>query len=149
MKVAKILITVYLLAFARMATAQCSINMMPTAFGLYLPFDTAPTDSSGAIAVNCDPAILYNVKLDAGIYSLGSFYPRKMSNPLNGATLVYNLYRDATHSQVWGDGIGGTYYYSGVGVGSTEYLTVYGSIPQGQNIPSGSYSDVISVLVEW
>jgi len=66
-----------------------------------------------------------------------------------GDTLNYNLYRDSARAEVWGDGAGNTYVQTGIGTGGTAHLIVYGSIPAGQNVRAGLYSDAVTVIVEW
>lgn len=139
------LVGILLLGFSGTATAECSINVTGANFGLYQPFDVVPTDSSGDITINCSPGITYNITLDAG--NASSFFPRQLSS--GTALLAYNLYVDEARSEVWGDGLGGTYTRSGSGTGSTETVRIYGRIPLGQLVAEGIYADTIGVLVEW
>ena len=60
------------------------------------------------------------------------------------ATLAYNLYVDASHTRVWGDGTGNTQTQTGMG-----NLVIYGRIPGQQNVPAGLYTDRVMVIVEW
>lgn len=143
------LITVLLLGFAGNAVGNCSVYVSGTNFGTYNILSPAPTYSSGDIAVNCLAGTPYNIKLDAGSNNPGNFFPRKLYNTFTGSTLYYNLFRDPFYSEVWGDGLSGTYYVSGVGVGSTELYRVYGEIQPGQSVADGSYGDAVTVLVEW
>ncbi|HEY0721014.1 MAG TPA: spore coat U domain-containing protein [Gammaproteobacteria bacterium] len=136
---------IVLLGCSGAAAAECSINVTGTNFGLYQPFDYAPTDSSGDITINCSPDITYNIKLDTG--NAVSFIPRQLKS--GTATLEYNLYRDVSYNEVWGDGMGGTYTRSGPGTGSNEILKIFGRIPTGQNVAEGIYTDTVGVLVEY
>lgn len=135
---------IVLLGISGAAAAECSINVTGASFGLYLPFD-APTDSSGDITINCTSDITYNIKLDAG--NAASFFPRQLKS--GAATLEYNLYRDVSYNEVWGDGMGGTYTRTGSGTGSAETLRIYGRIPTNQNVAEGIYTDTVGVLVEY
>ena len=65
-----------------------------------------------------------------------------------GASLNYNLYTDSTYTSIWGDGTTGT-TVSGVGSnGSTGITkTIYGSIPEGQDVPAGAYTDSITITI--
>lgn len=143
------LVAALLLGFAGTALGNCSVNVSGANFGSYDIFNATPTYSSGDVAINCLVGIPYNIKLDAGVNNPGNFSPRKLNNTSTSSTLAYNLYRDPFYSEVWGDGTSGTFYVSGVGAGSTELIRVYGQIPPGQNVAVGTYSDAVTVLVEW
>jgi spore coat protein U-like protein len=59
-------------------------------------------------------------------------------------SLGYNLYTDAARTQVWGDFFnGGTIQVAPAG--TPARLDVYGRIPAGQNVATGSYTDSITV----
>jgi spore coat protein U-like protein len=143
-----LLAAVLLLGFVGTASGACTVSVSGTNFGTYLSIDPAPLDTSGDIFINCTNGNQYNIKLDAGI---NGYFPRLMTSPLVTVTtpLVYNLYRDSAHTEVWGDGMGGTYTQSGFGTGNTDIFRVYGRIPPGQKVEPGIYTDAIAVLVEF
>jgi len=89
----------------------------------------------------------YSIRLSTG--GSGSFAARRMQS--GGNQLQYNLYRDITRTQIWGDGTGGSYSVTGtiVILGSAIPYPVYGSIPGNQNVSSGAYSDTIQVTVTY
>ena len=72
-----------------------------------------------------------------------------------GSTLQYQVYTDATHTQIWGDGLQGT----GVNSGSffallfgatTATYTLYGSMPARQmSVSSGTYVDTLIVTITY
>jgi spore coat protein U-like protein len=70
----------------------------------------------------------------------------------NGTDMLsYNLYTDAGHTMIWGDGSGGTSTNSFGGLislGSTSF-TVYGRVPKGQYPMPGSFTDTITVTVTY
>jgi spore coat protein U-like protein len=59
--------------------------------------------------------------------------------------LKYDLYSDSGRTTVWGNtaGTGKTH----TGTGSSTDLTVYGTLPHGQNKSVGSYSDTVLATV--
>jgi spore coat protein U-like protein len=61
------------------------------------------------------------------------------------ATLAYNLYSDSGYSTAWDDSTNKVTAPTGTGLPQT--LTVYGSIPQAQNKPAGSYTDTVTIDV--
>ena len=62
------------------------------------------------------------------------------------ATLNYQLYSDAARTTVWGDD---TYGNSVSTSGTDVDLSVYGRIPGQQNVPAGSYSDVLTITISY
>ncbi len=78
-----------------------------------------------------------------------TYSPRFM---LNGTSqLNYDLYLDALGAQIWGDGTGGSQEYGPVSVtnNQTLTLTVFGLIPPGQDVPSGTFGDTITATVNF
>jgi spore coat protein U-like protein len=67
----------------------------------------------------------------------------------NWERLNYNLYLDPTRRIVWGDGSGGTEYYSVSNPpnNTTVVVPVYGRINPLQDVSAGTYSDVIEVKI--
>lgn len=129
------------------AQAACSVNPTPVTFGIYSPFNVAPTDTAGTLRVSCDTVTVgYTVLLSAG--SAGSYSPRGLSG--GGYTLFYNLYADALRTVVWGDGSGGTTTVSGAFAlpGAIDH-TVYGRVPARQNVGAGAYTDTITVTINF
>ena len=147
MKLTSIILFFLILIFsAEVSADNCDLSIVSVNFGSYNMFDSSPDVSTGEITVNCDPDLPFVVKLGPGKNSGGSFSPRKMIST-SGDFLDYNLYRDSTQIEIFGDGTGNT--FTQVGVGINQQFTVYGVIPAMQNIRAGSYSDSVTVTVEW
>jgi spore coat protein U-like protein len=126
---------------------SCTISATTVAFGNYDPLTGTPTDTTGTVTYQCDFVVLPTITLSTGASS--SYAARQM---VSGAErLNYNLYQDATHLIVWGDGTGGSVSY----VASVSFLnlsvpvTVYGRIPAQQNAAAGSYSDTIVATIHF
>lgn len=138
-----------LFAYAGTAWGQsCSVTATPAGFGNYDTTAPAPLDTISEIGVNCDPGIPYQIKLDEGQNSSGTF-ARKMRSSAGSSTLEYNLYRDSARTEVWGDGTGNSFIRAGIGTGALEQFTVSARVPSRQNVSAGMYSDSIIVIVEW
>lgn len=137
------------LLFSCMAHSQCTINLIAVNFGGYDPIVVTPLAATGYVDVTCNSGELFDIKLGPGQNSGGIFNPRKMQASGSGATLNYNLYRNSTHTEIWGDGTGGTFIQSGMGSDATQQFNIFGLIPGTQNIPAGSYSDIVTVTIEW
>ncbi len=63
--------------------------------------------------------------------------------------MSYNLYRNAARSEIWGDGTNGSFIQSGSGAGANVPWPIYGRLPGSQNVSVGTYTDNITVTVEW
>jgi len=129
--------------------AGCTISSEgPVAFGSYDVFSSEPLDSTGAISYSCTQTALPPViRISAG--RSGSFSSRTLAN--GTFTLGYNLFLDAGHSQIWGDGAGGTYAFTGAAPvdNQTYTVTIFGRISARQNVGAGSYSDTLTVTVDF
>jgi spore coat protein U-like protein len=133
---------------------DCNVSTTGVAFGNYNPTNGSPTDATGNVHVFCTVLLVSvlsqtNISLSKG--DSGSFTPRKMSSGAN--QLNYNLYKEASHTTVWGDGTGGTGIFTDnvtiAVLGTSIDHTIYGRIPAGQYVPAGSYTDTITITVEF
>lgn len=147
-----ILATALLLNILWMSTASalpfCSVSATGMAFGSFSPLTDSTVDSTANITVTCDALSSYTIALSPG--GSGTYSPRRMAN--GGNPLEYNLFRDAGHSQIWGDGTGGSFTAAGsLLVGGSNNHTVYGRIPLStqRTASVGSYSDSITVTVTY
>jgi spore coat protein U-like protein len=146
-------------AFAASATANlnvtssvaavCTITTSPVAFGPYDPVvANAATDltASGSVNVACTKGAAATIDLgNGGAFSGGS---RRMGSGTD--FLNYALYKDALRSQVWGSGLAGgtTAAYTALTKASTA-VTVYGTVPQAQDVTVGAYSDVVLATINY
>ena len=71
---------------------------------------------------------------------------RKMTSGANAVN--YSLYRDALRTQLWGQTIG-TDTVAGTGSGANQTLTIYGRVPAQAVPPPGTYSDAVTITVEF
>jgi spore coat protein U-like protein len=122
--------------------ASCILSAQSVAFGAYDPFEPADLEGVGNISISCDSGVAVTVSLSAGT---GSFSMRTMMSDAD--QMVYNLFTTAQRISVWGDGSGGSDVVSAT-IQSAD-LPVYGLIPAGQNLPRGTYTDVITITVTY
>lgn len=132
-------------------SASCSISTSALAFGAYDPVGAhaaAPLDASGAVIVTCTNGASTTVTLGQGSNAnTGSSDAAPLRRMRDAGTnyLSYTLYQDAGRTTTWGNtagtGVGHT------GAGSATNIAVYGRIPGGQNVASGSYSDTVVATV--
>lgn len=120
--------------------STCAVSASDLAFGNYLP--SGNTDQTTSITVTCGNGTGYSVALNDGNNASGG--ARRM---INGGSnfLSYELYSDSGRTTVWNTASPVT----GTGSGAAQTLTVYGRIPNGQNVPVGAYTDTIQVTVTY
>lgn len=128
--------------------AACTVTANPLNFGTYNPLSVTDLDQTSTIAVTCTSTTPYNVGLSAGTGTGATVTTRAMTRSSGGNQLPYALYRDASRTLNWGNTVG-TDTLSGTGSGLAQNLTVYGRIPAGANVPTGSYQDTIDVTVTY
>ena len=144
------LLIVFLMTVPEVAWGQsCSVKATQVNFGNYDSLKASPLDATGEVTVTCDSGVSYTIKLDQGQNSGGSFQPRKMQSSVGGNTLSYNLYRDSSRNEVWGDGTSNTFVRLTVGTGANQSFTIYARIPPRQKIRAGPFNDTVTVTIEW
>ncbi len=136
-----------LLLVALPAMAACAISTTGVNFGTYDVFATAPRDWTGSVTYRCTVTSPLMIILDKG--GATTFNPRQMRN--GSKALNYNLYLDASRTIIWGDGTGGTHVYTDPAPVKNQSVTVtiFGRIPAGQDVNAGSYSNTITVTINF
>lgn len=132
---------------ARGVQISCTITAVGVSFGTYNVFSASPLDSTGSVSYACQ-GIKNPDRITIDLSRGGaSTFARRM---LKGAEpLTYNLYLDAGHATVWGDGTTGTSRYGPVQPLSSDTLTIFGRIPAGQDGSAGAYSDTVIVTINF
>lgn len=134
-------------------TGSCRVRSATTvAFGAYDPLVThnstgVDLDNTGSLNIACTKG---TASATLGLSNGGNYTTtRRMSN---GASdyLNYELYKETGRTNRWGDAVvGDRLTLSPVpGVNGTDY-TVYGRVPRGQDIATGSYTDTVVATVYW
>ncbi len=133
---------------------KCDVTATGLNFGNYDVFSPIPVDSTASINVTCNippqnpqAPLAVNISLSPGIS--GSFVPRAMQST-GGDTLNYNLYSTASMSTIWGDGGGSSSVQTAFVTKDMPWnATLFGRIPAQQNVRAGSYSDTITVTIDF
>jgi len=133
-----------LLAVPEGKTGFCTIDTRPLSFGAYEP--AADLDAVAEIIYTCDnQAKKIRIEMTTGS---SNQFDRSMSG---GATdrLNYNIYLDATHRTIWGQGLYGTdvYFDNNPPNGTPVVVRAYGHIPARQDVEPGQYVDGLTVRV--
>jgi spore coat protein U-like protein len=139
-----------LLALAWLAPAaaraqSCTFNLGPTniAFGTYNP--SAQSTMNGQFKFKCAAGNLRpRVDLSTSSYAADGW--RHLSFSATDK-LQYNLFQDSTFNTAWGDGTNGTQSLVNA-VPQTTY-TIYGLVPAGQWVTPGSYTDTITLTLNY
>lgn len=128
------------------SSAACMVAVTPLAFGTYDPLRHNTVASVGLLRYRCfGTHSRLIIGLTAGQF--GSFRARSMVRGRDA--IKYNLYLDASGTQVWGDGTGGTqtYIVNSPPSESDVSVPIYGRLFGNQNGSAGNYRDNVSVIV--
>lgn len=107
------------------------------------PVSVVGQANNGAITVQCSKGTSFNVLLSGGQSS--NTNNRYLSGGSSGQHVSYNLYTDATYSQIWDNSTG----VSQIATGQVVAIPVYGLVPAQSTPAVGTYSDTIQVTVNW
>jgi spore coat protein U-like protein len=131
------------------ADAACTIRIETTVvFGNYNVFTATPLDSTGRISYRCANSYTVPIRITITRGNSPTYTPRQMQQGAN--ILQYNLFLDAGRLSIWGDGTGGTSYYSYTPPSGTRiYLWVYGRVPALQDAAVGNYTDRVTVVINY
>jgi len=122
--------------------SSCSIAAIADlAFGAYDPASVTPDLAQTTANVTCTLATTYGLTINDGLNT-----GRRMKDAGTNH-LDYEVYSDVGMLQVWPSSAPGV---AGVGLGLTAVPhIIYGSIAAGQNVPTGSYTDTLTMTVTW
>jgi spore coat protein U-like protein len=123
--------------------ATCRVGTASLGFGTYGTGQTADLRAQGSITYEGCGTGQLKVHLDGGTSRNTS--ARTLVNAA-GNKLTYQLYRDSARSKVWGTGSNALTFTPSSASGT---LVVYGTIPGGQSVPVGSYSDTVLVTIDF
>jgi spore coat protein U-like protein len=129
---------------------SCSINADPLAFASYDSASPSATSGTGTVRVRCTLGAPVIIMLGEGSNAeAGSSaeLPLRRLNAGGADFLSYGLYQDAAMTQSWGDSEASG--KGSLGQGIEESHSVYAKIPQGQNVPAGSYTDSVLATVSF
>lgn len=109
--------------------------------------DLTPSISGATTGtVTCTGVAPVSVSFDAGTGGTSTFATRQMDDGTD--TIDYNLYRDPAHTEILGDGTGGTFTIDFSSTGGADPFDVYGLTDPGQNPkPAGTYTSTITATV--
>jgi len=106
----------------------------------------APLTATGTISVTCTTTTPYSMGLNQGANG-ASVTSRELKGATSGALISYALYQDAAHSINWGNTSG--FWETGVGAGGPQTMTVYGVLPPQTTPTADSFSDSVTITVNY
>lgn len=128
------------------ARADCTISVTSLSFGSYDVFRTMDDLADGRVDYQCTnlpSGAIPVLTLSTG--SSNDFQTRTMKN--SSESLKYNIYTDASRTEIWGDGGGQTAVITLENLSGSK--TFFGTIPQRQNVKVGSYEDMLTVTLSY
>jgi spore coat protein U-like protein len=139
------------------AAVICRVRATPVQFGIYSPLSASPRLSTGTVMTRCrlqfGPPAQVTIMSSFGPGSSGTYLGRTLR--LGGNSLLYNLYLDAAHTLIAGNGTGGSSTGSATlnltvfNSRGTWRETLYGSMPASQDVAPGTYTDTIVVTINY
>lgn len=137
------------LAVSATVLGVCTIAPATLAFGAYDPAASTDLDALPAdITVRCTNGTTYSINLGTGANASGA--TRRMVGGAVGSTdhLTYELYSDSGHTTIWTTGASSSASTAGAGLNQYTHQ-VWGRIPAGQNVSTGSYADSVVMTVNF
>lgn len=132
------------------AQASCTFNAVSgVSFGAYDALNTSPLDQTGSVTFQCTGLGAGTVTVDLSAGNSGSYAAREMRKGTD--PLQYNLYRDASRTQIWGDATAGTFHFGPFAPadGVDETVTIFGRILARQPSPVGAYTDTVVATINF
>lgn len=129
--------------------SNCRLTVAPLIFGEYDPLGLHQVnhlEATTELRLVCSRDSRATLSLDGGLNPSGPG-SRRLGNA--GELLGYQVFRDPARTLPWGEGSDSLVLSEFNGGGEPELLTVYGRIPAGQQVLSGSYSDVVTAKVDF
>lgn len=102
-------------------------------------------DQTSTINLQCPLNTNWRVGLDNGSNASGNV--RRMAGP-SGSFLTYELYRNSSRNQRWGNTLGSD-TSGGTGTNASQSLTVYGRVPAQATPVRGSFSDTVTITLTY
>jgi len=138
----------------RIALSQCNIRTTPVNFGNYDVFSNTPSDSTGTITIGCSADVVKATVTLSPSSTSGTFNPRRMKQSGGKDLLDYNIFSDVARTTILGNGSGGTTNIgfkrpTGKPQPWSETISIYGRIPPGQDVSTGTYTDILTATVDW
>jgi spore coat protein U-like protein len=117
-------------------------------FGAYASNSKTPVQGQTTIQLRCGAGAVAELSLDAGTGPGATTSNRRLEQDSGRSRLDYDLYQDPGRTIHWGDR-SGTDTLEVVATGAQQTVPIYGQIPAGQRALEGTYSDTITLRVQY
>ncbi len=126
---------------------SCTIAVNDLEFGTVDTLATAHTASTTG-TVTCTGIAPVSIAFDAGTGGTSTLANRQMEQGAD--TIDYNLYRDASHTEILGDGNAATLTIDINSTGGSDGFTIHGMTAPSQNPkPVGYYASTVTATVTY
>ena len=126
----------------------CHVTATDLNFGAIVSNSATPVLGQATIEMTCGAGASAEIALDAGTSPGNNTSRRQMLNEAGRSRLDYDLFQDAGRTVHWGDRSGRD-TLEVLFEGALRTVPIYGQIPSGQRAVEGSYSDMITVTVNY
>lgn len=151
-----------LAAVGQAHAAGCTVSSSGLAFGAYQPLTFPGKLTSATVTSNASVSVVCAGIVNGGTYTIAlgpstmgggnRISMRYLANANGGDYMAFNVYRDASYSTIWGDGVTAGNVLSGTlpSGDSNQSYTVYGRIAAGQNmLKAGSFSGPLTMTLTY
>ena len=134
--------------------ANCTISTVGISFGAYDPVvanATTDLDSNGSVTVACTAGAATTIGMDQGGTPTATSTAAAPERQMDSGTdqLRYDLYQDASRTVVWGDvGTPAALAYNSTTF-AAQVFTIYGQVPAGQDVNTGTYTDTVTATISF
>lgn len=137
----------------------CTVTSSGMAFGSYQPLTFAGKLASTDRTSDATISVACTAIANGGSYSISlgpsaqgnSIMPRYLSHAGGGPGMAFNIFLDAAHTSVWGDGFTGAVLSGSIPPGdSSQSHAVFGRVPAGQSqLRAGNYSGSLTLTISY
>jgi spore coat protein U-like protein len=151
-----------LVAAGQARAAGCAVSSSGLAFGAYQPLTFPGKLTSSTVTSNASISVVCSGIVSGGSYTIalgpstvGSgdrISTRYLANANGGDHMIFNVYREASYSTIWGDGVtAGNVLAGTIPPGDSNQLhAVYGRIAASQNtLKAGSFSGSLTMTLTY
>lgn len=128
------------------ASAQCAITVQSIMFGNIDPSLTTPARTISEYTITCAQSASLTIAIGPSLVT-GKVTDRRLQHAYRQASLSYNLYQDASGTQVWGDGAGAQPLQVEVNAQTTFSGRIFAEVYPQPDAWIGDYSDTVVFTV--
>ena len=128
--------------------AACTVSVADLDFGAYASNSKTPVQGQTTIQLRCGAGAVAELSLDAGSGPGATTSNRRLEQDSGRSRLDYDLFQDPGRTIHWGNR-SGVDTLEVVATGAQQTVPIYGQIPSGQRALEGTYSDTITLRVQY